>query len=71
MEWTERVNARKKKEVDCYPQIQPKKKSARYREKKVETEREREREFITHSAKEKQRGREIRTERQINKDKEI
>ena len=57
MEWTERVNARKKKEVDCYPQIQPKKKSARYREKKVETERERERErereFITHSAKEK------------------
>ena len=42
MEWTERVNARKKKEVDCYPQIQPKKKSARYREKKVETERERE-----------------------------
>ena len=48
MEWTERVNARKKKEVDCYPQIQPKKKSARYREKKVETERERERENLLH-----------------------
>ena len=65
MEWTERVNARKKKEVDCYPQIQPKKKSARYREKKVETERERERIYYTFGQRKIERERD--TNRKIDK----
>ena len=67
MEWTERVNARKKKEVDCYPQIQPKKKSARYREKKVETERERERERIYYTFGQRKIERERDTNRKIDK----